>query len=52
MKNKHLYEELKYQATSLVLECEQKLNWEYFSSAYAQEKIDKIVTLLKEINKK
>lgn len=49
MTNEHLYTELKYQATSIQMECEQKLNWWYFSIEYIQEKLDRLNSIFKEI---
>lgn len=40
--------ELKNQATSIVMECNQKLNWWFFSKEYIQEKLDKIKNLFED----
>jgi len=47
----HLYDELKYQATSILCECNQVLDWGYFCPSYVQEKINTCQSLLNEIEK-
>ena len=47
--NKYLVEELKYQATGIVVECEQLLNGWFFSEEYIDEKISKINALYNNI---
>jgi hypothetical protein len=49
MENEHIYEEMLYQATSIVKECEQKLNWWYFSHDYIEEKLSKINSLFSDL---
>lgn len=45
METNYILEEMKYQAESIVMECDQKLNWWYFSEEYIQEKLDKVNAL-------
>lgn len=41
----HILEEMKYQATSIFQECEQKLAWWYFYIEYIEEKLEKVNNL-------